>query len=300
LNETPGKGSLDSVESTGSIGSIGFGLDDVTVSYGGDPALKHVNLSVEPGDSLAVIGASGAGKSTLFKLLTRGVGLTSGQVMLGGRDLFGLSWRELKEIRSSVGVVRQAYNLVPQLPVGVNAGLGEIGSLGGWRAVKLLLSGPDAGLASRVRDALERLGLTELARSRTSDISGGQQQRVAVARLLVQRPGLVLADEPFAAVDPQTTERVLETLVELNAAGSTLVVNLHDVEIARRFPRIVALRGGRIFYDGGPEGLTEERLAEIYSGDPYGSRSRGLEPEDAEPTGSSPRITGGQDGVASH
>jgi len=281
-------------------GSLGFDLDDATVSYGGAPALERVSLSVGPGERVAVIGASGAGKSTLFRLLTRGVGLAGGRVLLNGRDLFGLSWRELREVRSRVGVVRQAYNLVPQLPVGVNAGLGEIGSLGGWRAVKMLLRGPDPELASRVRDALGRLGIAELARSRTSDISGGQQQRVAVARLLVQRPGLVLADEPFAAVDPQTTERVLRTLAELNAAGSTLVVNLHDVDLARRFPRIVALREGRLLYDGRPEDLTEERLDGIYSGDPY---HPGREPGaggHAAPRGSSSRVTGGRDGVASH
>jgi phosphonate transport system ATP-binding protein len=113
----------------------------------------------------------------------------------------------------------------------------------------------------------------------------------------------VLADEPFAAVDPRTTERVLETLEDLNEEGSTLMVNLHDVELARRFPRIVALREGRLFYDGGPGQLTDERLAKIYSGDPY-HQSRSESPEELEeprePENSSPRNIGGQDGIASH
>lgn len=277
---------------------MGFELDDVTVSYGGAPALKHVSLTVEPGERVSVIGASGAGKSTLFRLLTRSVGVAGGRVTLDGRNLFGLPWRELRDVRRRVGVVRQAYNLVPQLPVGVNAALGEVGSLGGWRAIRTLLAGPDAELSRRVREALESLELGELARSRTSEISGGQQQRVAVARLLVQRPGLVLADEPFAAVDPRTTERVMQTLGGLNEGGSTLVVNLHDVEIARRFPRVVALREGRLFYDGGPEGLTPERLAELYSGDPYDPSREAAEPQ-APPTASH-RVIGGQDGIASH
>lgn len=277
----------------------GFGLENATVSYGGGgPALRNVSLFLEPGESTAVIGASGAGKSTLFRLLTRSVALSSGRVMVGGRDLFGLSWRELKELRRRVGVVRQAYNLVPQLPVGVNAALGEVGGLGGWRAVRTLVAGPDADLAARVREALGSLELADLARSRTSDISGGQQQRVAVARLLVQNPALVLADEPFAAVDPRTTERVLETLFGLNERGATLVVNLHDVEIARRFPRVVALREGGLFYDGSPEGLTNERLAELYSGDPY-HPSREPEEQTGYPDRSA-RVIGGQDGVASH
>jgi phosphonate transport system ATP-binding protein len=93
---------------------------------------------------------------------------------------------------------------------------------------------------------------------------------VAVARLLVQRPDLILADEPFAAVDPVTTERVLETLLHLNSEGSTLILNLHDVEIARRFPRVVALREGRVVFDGPSEGLTEGELTNIYAGDPHG------------------------------
>jgi phosphonate transport system ATP-binding protein len=287
---------------------MGFDLDDVTVSYGDKPALKHVSLSVEPGERLAVIGASGAGKSTLFRLLTRSVALTGGRITLGKRDLFELSWRELKDVRRRVGVVRQAYNLVPQLPVGVNAALGEIGDIGGWRAIKTLLTGPDAGLSSRVRESLARLELADLAISRTSEISGGQQQRVAVARLLVQKPDLVLADEPFAAVDPRTTERVLQTLIELNGEGngdgSTLMVNLHDVDLARRFPRIVALREGRLFYDGGPEELTDERLAEIYSGDPYHPSQEHEDPANTgnvdDLTSTSPRIIGGQDGISSH
>jgi phosphonate transport system ATP-binding protein len=285
------------------IKSVGFELDDVTVSYGDKLALKHISLSVEPAEGVAVIGASGAGKSTLFRLLTRGVALACGRVLLNSRDLFALSWHELKEMRSRVGVVRQAYNLVPQLPVGVNVALGEIASLGGWRALRTLVAGPDPELAARVRSALARLELAELAGSRTSDISGGQQQRVAVARLLVQRPGLVLGDEPFAAVDPRTTDRVIETLKELNAEGSTLVVNLHDVEIARRFPRVVALREGRLYYDGGPEGLTEETLAELYSGDPYQPSPEPkvpANPEDPNKPPTSPRIIGGQDGIASH
>lgn len=285
------------------IKSVGFELDDVTVSYGDKLALKHISLSVEPAERVAVIGASGAGKSTLFRLLTRGVAPAGGRVLLNSRDLFALSWHELKEMRSRVGVVRQAYNLVPQLPVGVNVALGEIASLGGWRALRTLVAGPDPELAARVRSALARLELAELAGSRTSDISGGQQQRVAVARLLVQRPGLVLGDEPFAAVDPRTTDRVIETLKELNAEGSTLVVNLHDVEIARRFPRVVALREGRLYYDGGPEGLTEETLAELYSGDPYQPSPEPkvpANPEDPNKPPTSPRIIGGQDGIASH
>lgn len=242
--------------------------------FGKVEALKEMNLSVEPGEQVAVIGASGAGKSTLFNVLTRNVPLAGGRVTLGGRDLFALPARELKAMRRKIGLVHQAYNLIPQLSVGMNAALGEIGSMSNLRLVKMLLVGPDTELTARVSEALKRLGLGEQLHTRTADVSGGQQQRAAVARLLVQSPGLVLADEPFAAVDPVTTDRVIETLAELNREGSTLLINLHDVEVARRFPRIVALREGAVVFDGSPDQLTEAWLGEIYAGETPGSVER--------------------------
>lgn len=255
----------------------GFALEGVTVRFGKVEALKEMDLSVEPGEQVAVIGASGAGKSTLFNVLTRNVPLYKGRVTVGTRDLFAMPARELKVVRRKIGLVHQAYNLIPQLSVGMNAALGEIGSLSNLRLLKMLLVGPDAGLTARVSEALRRLGLGEQLHTRTADVSGGQQQRAAVARLLVQNPGLVLADEPFAAVDPVTTDRVIETLAELNREGSTLLINLHDVEVARRFPRVVALREGAVVFDGSPEQLTEAWLGEIYAGETPGSVEPGLE-----------------------
>ena len=276
----------------------GLTLEGATVRFGGDCALDGVTLSVEPGEKLAVIGASGAGKTTLFRLLTRGVALTGGRVVVGGRDLYALGGRELRGLRRRIGTIHQSYNLVPQLPTGVNAALGEVGGMGVFGTLRILLAGPDPGLSARVAGALDRVGLSEKARARTSALSGGQQQRVAVARLLVQRPALVLADEPFAAVDPVTTEKVLEALLELNREGATLLVNLHDVEVARRFARVVALREGRVAYDGPPQRLTAERLAAIYEGDGV-RREDPREP--APPYVRDPiSIAEGRDGVSAH
>ena len=274
-------------------------LKDVTVSFSGTAALDGVTLTVEPNERLAVVGASGAGKTTLFKALTRTVALQRGQTIVGRRDLYTLSKKELKSVRRRIGSIYQAYNLVPQLPVGVNAALGEVGGMGAWHTLRTFLAGPDAVLASRVMAALERVGVEEKAHARTADLSGGQQQRVAVARLLVQRPDLILADEPFAAVDPVTTERVFEALLELNREGATLLVNLHNVELARRFPRIVALREGRIAFDGPPERLSEEALNEIYAGedprwDPPPKPQEGGREEPFMSLGE------GRDGVSSH
>ncbi|MBA3704167.1 MAG: ATP-binding cassette domain-containing protein [Rubrobacteraceae bacterium] len=277
-------------------------LEDVSVGFDGVAALSDVTLQVEAGEQLAVIGASGAGKSTLFRALTRSVALGSGRVIVGGHDLYSLSRRRLGELRRRIGTIYQAYNLVPQLSAGVNVSLGEVGGMGSLGTLRAFFAGPDAGLSKRVRAALEEIGLGDKAGVRTADLSGGQQQRVAVARLLVQRPDLILADEPFAAVDPVTTERVLETLLHLNREGAILLANLHDVEVARRFPRVVALREGRVVFDGPPELLTEDELAKIYAGDPHGLEN-GEDPEfpyARHGIEGSFRLTEGRDGVSSH
>ncbi|HZG62400.1 MAG TPA: ATP-binding cassette domain-containing protein [Rubrobacteraceae bacterium] len=278
-------------------------LEDVTVRFSKVPALEDVTIEVEPGERLAVIGASGAGKTTLFRVLTRSVALTGGRIAVGGRDLYTLSKKELKSVRRRVGTIYQAYNLVPQLPAGINVALGEVGGMGSLKTLRTFLAGPESALAKRIEETLERVGLAGRARTRTADLSGGQQQRVAVARLLVQRPELILADEPFAAVDPVTTERVTDTLFELNDEGATLLVNLHDVNIARRFPRVIALREGRPIFDGSPELLTEEKLSRIYAGDPYGTAA------DPDPetqydvrrhVEGSARLVEGRDGISAH
>ena len=280
----------------------GIALENVSVGFGGVKALSDASLGVETGERLAVIGASGAGKSTLFRALNRSVALDGGRVTVGGHDLYALPRRRLGELRRRIGTIYQAYNLVPQLSAGVNVSLGEVGGMGGLGTLRTFLAGPGAGLAKKVGAALEEVGLGDKAHVRTADLSGGQQQRVAVARLLVQRPDLILADEPFAAVDPVTTERVLETLLHLNREGATLLVNLHDVEVARRFPRVVALREGRVAFDGPPERLTDEALAGIYAGD--GSDAAGTEdpalPYARRDLERSMRVTEGRDGVASH
>ncbi len=287
-------------DSSGPLGPAALRVEGVGVSFGGIPALRDVTLGISTGERVAIVGASGAGKSTLFRALTRSVALEEGRILVGDRDLYALSRLELKQSRRRIGTIHQAYNLVPQLSAGINAALGEVGGMGSFGALRTFLAGPDRALTGRVEAGLERVGLGDKARARTADLSGGQQQRVAVARLLVQRPALVLADEPFAAVDPATTENVLGALLDLNREGATLLVNLHDVSLARRFPRVVALREGAVAFDGPPEQLSEERLADIYAGDeprPGGPQ----EPGTGGKQGGYPiSVAEGRDGVSAH
>ena len=139
--------------------------------------MQEVSARIEPGEGVAIIGASGAGKSTLFRTLTRSVPLSSGSVEVGGRDLYTLPKKELKGIRRGIGTIYQAYNLVPQLPAGMNVALGEIGGMGRMEALRAFFTGPGSGLTKRVRAALDEVGLADYASARTADLSGGQQQR---------------------------------------------------------------------------------------------------------------------------
>ena len=145
-------------------------LENVSVGFGGVMALSDATLGVEAGEQLAVIGASGAGKSTLFRALNRSVALRSGRVAIGGHDLYALPRRRLDELRRRIGTIYQAYNLVPQLPAGVNASLGEVGGMGALGTLRTFLAGPEAGLSRRVRAALEEVGLGDKAGVRTADL----------------------------------------------------------------------------------------------------------------------------------
>lgn len=276
---------------------MNLALENVSVAFGVTKALDGLSVEVASGERVAVIGSSGAGKSTLFRVLTRSVAKTSGEVRLGEEEIYTQPRRRLLRLRRNIGTIRQAYDLIPQLTAGMNVALGEVGGMRGLGSVGMFLRGPNPELSSSVGEALSSVGLLEKADARTSDLSGGQQQRVAVARLLVQRPEIILADEPFSAVDPVTTRRVLGALLRLNEGGATLVVNLHDVELARSFPRIIALRDGRLAYDGAPDGLTDVKLREIYAGDP--NRARIYDEPERLPKLQTP-ITGGMDGVAAH
>lgn len=242
-------------------------LEAVHKSFSGVSALHGISLRVEHGERVALLGASGSGKSTLIKIVS---GLErqdagSGEVLVLGRTLQRSSRlsADARSIRKDVGVIFQQFNLVGRLPLMTNVLMGLCGRIPTWRALAGNFTLEERAMAF---DALIQLGLEGQAFQRASTLSGGQQQRAAIARALLQGARLVLADEPVASLDPESTKRVMDHLLDLNERkGITTVVSLHQVELARRYAkRVVALRRGEVVYDGPASGLDSALIGSLY------------------------------------
>jgi putative ABC transport system ATP-binding protein len=202
-------------------------------------ALKGIDLTIDVGEYVAVMGPSGSGKSTIMNILGCLDTLSAGSYRLGGDDVDDLDEIELAEIRNEqIGFVFQQFNLLP--------------SLSAWRNVEVPLMyarvHADERRERAIR-ALERVGLGDRINNRPGELSGGQQQRVAVARALVSEPTIILADEPTGNLDSVSTTDVLALFDELNAAGRTIVLITHELEVAERARRIVRVRDGEIQKD---------------------------------------------------
>jgi putative ABC transport system ATP-binding protein len=205
-------------------------------------ALAGVSLQVDRGEWVAVVGPSGSGKSTLMNLLGLLDLPTSGRYVLDGREVSGLRGGELaKARRELIGFVFQSYNLLPRQSARKNVELPMV-----YAGVR------GAERKRRALEALERVGLSDRADHKPPDLSGGQKQRVAIARALVNRPAILLADEPTGNLDTKSGEGILEHFGELSADGTTLVVVTHDMEVAARADRIVEVRDGRIVAETEP------------------------------------------------
>jgi phosphonate transport system ATP-binding protein len=222
-----------------------------------------VDLTVEAGERVAVVGPSGAGKSTLLGLANGSVRPTAGSVQVLGTYPDALRGRELRQLRARVGTVHQHLELVGQLRVVHNVNAGRLSRWSAGRSAWSLVR--PQGLAE-VLDALGQVGLADRVFERTDRLSGGQRQRVAVARVLLQRPELVLADEPASALDPVLADRTLGLLVELvTGQGGALVAALHDPVLAlRHCTRVVGLVDGRVRLDAPAASLSAGDLAEFY------------------------------------
>jgi phosphonate transport system ATP-binding protein len=236
-------------------------------TYGARRALDAVSLSVGRGEMVALIGPSGSGKSTLLRSIT---GLSPIDAGAGVIEAFGQTVQahgrvsdHVRQVRARIGMVFQQFNLVGRLTLFSNVALGMLGRIGFWRGFFGLWPGPEKTAAM---SALTRVGVADYAGQRAGTLSGGQQQRAAIARALVQKAEVILADEPVASLDPVSARRVMDLLSELNAKdGISVVVSLHQVDYALRYcKRVVALKAGKIVYDGPATGLDHNRLVDIY------------------------------------
>jgi phosphonate transport system ATP-binding protein len=235
-------------------------------------ALKHVDLSIKQGEMVALIGPSGSGKSTLMRHIS---GLTLAdkhsdsciKVLGNIIQQRGKLDKHVRTSRSQIGNVFQQFNLVNRLSVLTNVMIGGLSRIPTYRSLLGWFTAEEKHMAL---EALERVGLKNVALKRASELSGGQQQRVAIARALMQKAKVILADEPIASLDPESSRLVMQTLKDINEKdGITVVVTLHQVEYAQKYcERAVALQDGEVFFDNLIHHLNEENLASLYGSQP--------------------------------
>jgi phosphonate transport system ATP-binding protein len=243
-------------------------VDRLNKTFARKTALVDLALSIQHGEMVALIGASGSGKSTLLRHLA---GLAccdrtnGGSVQVLGREVqaSGRLNGKVRRLRADIGYIFQQFNLVNRLSVLDNVLLGCLGRMPRWRGSLGLFNTEEK---ARAMANLDRVGLADLAPQRASTLSGGQQQRVAIARALTQQAEVILADEPIASLDPESARKVMEILADINRRdGKTVVVTLHQVDYAVRYcPRAVALKGGRIHFDGDGAELNSQFLNDLY------------------------------------
>ena len=231
----------------------------------GDEALRGVSLTVGNDEVVFVIGPSGAGKSTLIRCINRLVEPDAGSITLDGLEITTLPPADLRRARRQMGMIFQEFNLVERLTVMENVLSGRLGYVGLWQAWRRRFPPEDVAMAFAT---LRRVGLDGMENKRADALSGGQRQRVGIARALVQRPKILLVDEPTSSLDPKTSEAVMALITELaDEERIPALINIHDVPLARRFAqRIIGLGAGRVVFEGPPAALDRAALGVIYGG----------------------------------
>ena len=229
----------------------------------GDLAINGVDLKVEKGQVMALIGPSGAGKSTLIRCVNRLENPTSGEIWLNGENIVKMRSGKLRRARRNMGMIFQEYALVERLTVMENVLSGRLGYVGFWRSFLRKFPQSDINAAFGL---LEKVGLDTMVNKRADELSGGQRQRVGIARALIQKPDILLVDEPTASLDPKTSRQIMRLITELCEENQlAAIINIHDVALAQMYAeRIVGLREGNIVYDGPPDDLKPDVLTEIY------------------------------------
>lgn len=228
----------------------------------GFKALSDVNLTIQDGEFVSIIGLSGAGKSTLIRCINRMHDISGGEILINGVDISSLKGKKLRSARKDIGMIFQSFNLVKRSTVFKNVLAGRVGYHNTFETLFNIYSKDEKMLALR---SLDKLGILDKAYVRADQLSGGQQQRVALARALTQDPKLILADEPVASLDPVTTISVMDDFTRINKLGITIIANMHHVDLAKRYStRIIGVKAGQVVFDGKPEEVTDEVTMKIY------------------------------------
>ncbi|MBE6114060.1 MAG: phosphonate ABC transporter ATP-binding protein [Erysipelotrichaceae bacterium] len=233
----------------------------------GVQGLKDVNLRIEQGEFVAIIGLSGAGKSTLIRTVNRMHDVTSGQVLVDGVDVNTLKGKELRRFRRKIGMIFQSFNLVSRSSVINNVLASMVPDMPWYRTLFGIYTKEQK---IKALEALDKVGILEKAYTRCDQLSGGQQQRVALARTLNQNPSIILADEPVAALDPITAKAVMSDFKRINKdMNISILLNIHHVDLALDYAdRVIGIRAGEIVYDGPTSAVTQDVLDLVYNGKP--------------------------------
>ncbi|RBP96045.1 phosphonate transport system ATP-binding protein [Cytobacillus firmus] len=239
-------------------------VNHLTKQFGKDSkALTDVSFSVQEGEFVSIIGPSGAGKSTLLRCLNRMIDATGGEIRFQDLHVMDLKKKELKQVRTKIGMIFQHYNLVNRLSVIENTLHGILGTKSTLAGVIGYYSKEEKQQAAQI---LNVLGLNEMIYKRADQLSGGQKQRVGIARALIQNPRMLLCDEPIASLDPNSAKVIMDYLKKVTATmGITVIVNLHQVDVAIKYSdRIIGINKGQVVYNGSAKGLTSEDIQRIY------------------------------------
>ena len=231
----------------------------------GTKGLQNVNLTIEQGEFVAIIGLSGAGKSTLIRTINRMIDVTDGQLLVDGQDVMQLHGKSLRRFRRKIGMIFQSFNLVTRSTAIKNVLTSMVPDMNFF---KVLLGIFSKEQKMQALQSLDKVGILDKAYTRCDQLSGGQQQRVALARSLNQSPTIILADEPVAALDPVTAHQVMSDFLRVNQEMNvTILINIHHVDLALKYAtRVIGIRAGRIVYDGPCANVTQEILDNIYNG----------------------------------
>ncbi len=226
-------------------------------------ALKNISLEINQGEFVAIIGLSGAGKSTLLRTINRMHDITDGSLVVNNQEVKNLKGKELRKFRRKLGMVFQSFNLVTRTTVIKNVLTSRVPDMPLINSIIGLYSKEDKIIAL---EALDKVGILDKAYVRADQLSGGQQQRVALARTLAQKPEIILADEPVAALDPITAVQVMDDFKKINKEMNiSVLINIHHVDLALKYAdRVIGIKAGEIVYDGPSNEVDNEILKQIY------------------------------------